>query len=50
MAEFIELVKIDSNKENEITQTIEKYNKESYATNQKQDRRPEFKAKSSSKL
>ena len=32
MAEFIEVVKKDSKVQNDISQTIEKYNKESYAT------------------
>ena len=32
MAEFIEVINNDSKVQNEITQTIEKYNKESFST------------------
>ena len=35
MAELIEFLKEDSKVQNEITQTIEKYNKESYSTQSK---------------
>ena len=35
MAEFIEVMKKDSKVQNEISQTIEKYNKKSYATQSK---------------
>ena len=35
MTEFIEIIRKDSTVRNEITQTIEKYNKESYTTQSK---------------
>ena len=35
MAEFVEIIKKDSKVQNEIPQTGEKYNKESYATQSK---------------
>ena len=38
MAEFIEIMKKDSKVQNEIPQFIEKYNKESYATQSKEGR------------
>ena len=35
MAEFLEIIKKESNVQNDISQTIEKYNKESYSTQSK---------------
>ena len=46
MVEFLKTVKKDSKVQNEISQTIEKYNKESNLRNQKQDKMLQSKVKS----